>query len=218
MAETEIVAFDLEGTLSSGIAWEGMRDYLVAHGEGAKFQRFFRKNFLKALAFRVGIVRDERAFKERWILEIMRLFEGYSEARFAEAAAWVVERTFWPNRRDAVVEELLAHRENGRSVIVVSGMFEPILQQFAAKLQVDCIGTPLEVMDGRLTGEIVGQLNVGPNKVAKLQNLPGKLVAAYGDTVWDIPMLELAETAVVVHPDKLLREMAVQRNWRMIDS
>ena len=37
-AEREIVAFDLEGTLSAGVAWEGMRDYLVAHGEGDKFR------------------------------------------------------------------------------------------------------------------------------------------------------------------------------------
>lgn len=216
MAEAEIVAFDLEGTLSSGVAWEGMRDYLQAHGEGATFQRFLRKNLLRVLAFRVGILRDERAFKERWILGMMRLFAGYTPARFAEAAAWVAEQTFWPNRRVAVVEELLAHQENGRRVIIVSGMFEPILQQFAAKLQVESIGTPVEVEDGRLTGEIVGQLNVGPQKVAQLQKLPGKLVAAYGDTVRDVPMLERAETAVAVHPDKLLRETAVQRGWRII--
>ncbi|WP_420645026.1 HAD family hydrolase [Candidatus Leptofilum sp.] len=216
MAETEIVAFDLEGTLTAGVAWEGMRDYLQAHGEGAKFQRFFRKNLLKVVAFRVGILRDERAFKEGWILDVMRLFAGYTPAQFAEAAAWVVERTFWPNRRDVVVEELEVHKENGRSVIIVSGMFEPILQQFAAKLQVKSIGTPLEVVNGRLTGEIVGQLNVGKAKVAQLQNVPGRLVAAYGDTVRDIPMLQMAETAVAVHPDKVLRETAVQNGWRIL--
>jgi phosphatidylglycerophosphatase C len=114
--------------------------------------------------------------------------------------AWVADQTFWPHRRVAVVEELVAHRANGRRVLIVSGMFEPILQQFAAKLQVESIGTPVEVVNGRLTGEIIGQLNVGPPKVAQLQQLPGRLVAAYGDTLRDIPMLELAETAVAVHP------------------
>ena len=216
MAEPEVVAFDLEGTLSAGVAWEGMRDYLVAHDEGDKFKRFLRHNFLRVLAFRVGIIRNERAFKERWILDVMRLFAGYTPERFDEVAAWVANQSFWAHRRVAVVEELLAYKENGRRVIVVSGMFEPILQQFAAKLQVESIGTPIEVINGRLTGEIIGQLNVGQPKVANLQKLPGKLLAAYGDTVRDIPMLELAETAVAVHPDKLLKETAVQRGWRIL--
>lgn len=216
MAEPEIVAFDLEGTLSAGVAWEGMRDYLVAHGEGDKFRRFFRQNLLRVLAFRVGIIKDERAFKERWILGVMQLFAGYTPEHFAEVSAWVADKTFWHHRRAAVVDELLAHQENGRRVIIVSGMFEPILQQFAAKLQVEAIGTLVEVVNGRLTGEIIGQLNVGLPKVAKLQQLPGKLVAAYGDTMRDIPMLALAETAVAVHPDEILRETAVQRGWRIL--
>ena len=218
MAEPEIVAFDLEGTLSAGIAWEGMRDYLVAHGEGDKFRRFFRKNFLRVLAFRVGILKNERAFKERWILDMMRLFAGYTPERFAEVSAWVADRTFWHHRRVAVVEELIAYQEKGARVIIVSGMYEPILQQFAAKLQVEFMGTAIEVVNGRLTGEIVGQLNVGPPKAEKLQQLPGKLVAAYGDTMRDIPMLELAETAVAVHPDAILRETAVQRGWRILEA
>ena len=218
MAEQEIVAFDLEGTLSAGIAWEGMRDYLVAHGEGDKFRRFFRKNFLRVLAFRVGILKNERAFKERWILGMMRLFAGYTPERFAEVSAWVADRTFWHHRRVAVVEELIAYQEKGARVIIVSGMYEPILQQFAAKLQVEFMGTAIEVVNGRLTGEIVGQLNVGPRKAEKLQQLPGKLVAAYGDTMRDIPMLELAETAVAVHPDAILRETAVQRGWRILEA
>jgi len=216
MAEQEIVAFDLEGTLTAGVAWEGLRDYLLAHGEGDKFRRFFRKNLLPVLAFRFGLLRDERAFKERWILGIMRLFADYTTQRFEEVAAWVVERTFWPNRRDLLVAELERHVANGRHVIIVSGMFEPILQQFAAKLQVASMGTALEVVNGRLTGEIIGQLNVGRAKVARLQQA-GQLVAAYGDTARDIPMLELAETAVAVHPDKQLRQAALQNNWRILE-
>jgi len=215
MAEPEIVAFDLEGTLTAGVAWEGMRDYLKVHEQEDKYRRFFRKNILLVLAYRFGLLRDERAFKERWILGIMRLFADYAPQQFEEVGAWVVRQTFWPQRRVAVVEELEGHRENGRRVIIVSGLFEPILQQFAAKLQVASIGTQIEVVNGRLTGEVIGQLNVGQAKVKRLQQM-GRLVAAYGDTVRDIPMLELAETAVAVHPDPKLRQAAEQHNWRIL--
>lgn len=215
MDSNEIVAFDLEGTLTAGVAWEGMRDYLKAHGEEDKYRRFLRKNLLPVLAFRLGLLRDERAFKERWILGVLRLFAGYTPEQFEEVAAWVVGQTFWSQRRVAVVEELEAHVANGRRVIIVSGMFEPILQQFAQMLQVESMGTPVAFEDGRFTGEIIGQLNVGQAKVARLQQV-GRLVTAYGDTVRDIPMLELAETAVAVHPDPKLRQAAEQRNWRIL--
>jgi HAD superfamily phosphoserine phosphatase-like hydrolase len=215
MAEQEIVAFDLEGTLTAGVAWEGMRDYLKAHGEEDKFRRFFRKNLLPVLAFRFGLLRDERAFKERWILGVLHLFAGYTPERLDEMAAWVVSHTFWPQRRVAVVEELEGHVANGRRVIIVSGMFEPILQQFAGMLQVESMGTAVAFADGRFTGEIIGQLNVGQAKVTRLQQA-GRLVVAYGDTVRDIPMLELAETAVAVHPDPKLRQAAEQHGWRIL--
>ncbi len=215
MAEPEIVAFDLEGTLTAGVAWEGMRDYLQAHGEEEKFRRFFRKNLLPVLAFRFGLLRDERAFKERWILGVLHLFAGYTPQKFDEMAAWVVSHTFWPQRRVAVVEELERYRANGRRVIIVSGMFEPILQQFAGMLQVESMGTAVEFVDGRFTGEIVGQLNVGQAKVDRLQQV-GRLMAAYGDTVRDIPMLALAETAVAVHPDAKLRRAAELHGWRIM--
>ena len=216
MANAEVVAFDLEGTLTAGVAWEGMRDYLLAHGEGKKYRRFFRRNLLRALAYRFGLLRDERAFKERWILDILRLFAGYSPERLEEMAAWVVSHVFWPQRRVAVVEELLGHQANGRRVIIVSGMFEPILQQFAEMLRVESMGTALEFGNGRFTGKIIGQLNVGQAKVARLQQA-GQLVAAYGDTLRDIPMLSLAETAVAVHPDKQLRQAAEQNGWRILE-
>jgi phosphoserine phosphatase len=69
------------------------------------------------------------------------------------------------------------------------------------------MGTVVEFVDGRFTGEIIGQLNVGQAKVDRLQQV-GRLVAAYGDTVRDIPMLSLAETAVAVHPDPRLPNSA----------
>jgi hypothetical protein len=86
VAEPDIAAFDLEGTLSSGVAWEGLRDYLQAHDEGKKFSRYVRKNIVRVMAFRLGLLRNERAFKEQWIVGLMRLFVGYTPQRFEEVA------------------------------------------------------------------------------------------------------------------------------------
>jgi len=39
------------------------------------------------------------------------------------------------------------------------------------------------------------------------------IVAAYGDTLSDLPMLEMSEQPVAVYPDKKLLRVAVERGW-----
>lgn len=219
-ADIEFVASDLEGTLSAGVTWEGMRDYLLAYGRQTAVRRFMRGNFLKTVRYKLGLLRDERAFKERWILDLLRLFTGFSQAQMDEVSYWVVEKTLWPARRQVVVDALRQHQENGRRVIIVSGLFAPMLEVFAAKLQMEAIGTPLRFENGRFTGEIAAPLNVGERKTAHLAALvpAGRLAAAYGDTVRDIPMLQMSREPVAVSPDAGLRTHAQAHGWRILDA
>jgi phosphoserine phosphatase len=118
-----------------------------------------------------------------------------------------------------VVDELRAHRAEGRRVVLVSGMIEPLLRIVAQEVgDVDAIGTPLEFVDDVFSGELADPFNVGPRKVAQLRYFAtdGKIHSAYGDTVRDIPMLEMAFDPVVVAPDAGLREAAAANNWRII--
>ncbi|MCB9420655.1 MAG: HAD-IB family phosphatase [Ardenticatenaceae bacterium] len=214
------VASDLEGTITAGETWRGMRDYLVENGYEKRYRRFFVRRIPGLFLFRMGWVKNERAFKERWILGLLRLFKGLDEAEMAAMAKFVAMQTLWPTRREKVVAELQAHQANGRSVIIVTGLFEPILQILARELGgFDCIGTPLLFENGRFTGKTATPLNIGQHKVEHLQArlYQGKLAAAYGDTVRDIPMLELAQEPVAVHPDARLRQTALNRGWRILE-
>jgi HAD superfamily phosphoserine phosphatase-like hydrolase len=214
-----IVAFDLEGTITAAETWRGMRDYLRANGRSAEFRRFFLRHLPGVIGYRLGLLRDMLAFKERWVLGILALYGGMSRAQLEEMGDWVAEQVLWPSRRQAVVVELEAHRENGRSVIIVSGMFEPILAPIAAKLGVQAMGTPLLFEGDLFTGRADGPLNVGERKVARLEQLLGNgrtLHAAYGDTRRDIPMLHLSQEPVAVHSDAALRREAEANGWRVL--
>jgi phosphoserine phosphatase len=196
-----------------------MRDFLVENGRSREYRRFFLRNVPGLFLFRKGWV-NERAFKERWILGLLRLFKGYDEAEMAAMAEFVATETLWPTRREVVVNELQSHQANGRTVIIVTGLFEPILQHLAQQLGgFASIGTPLLFENGRFSGNAATPLNIGECKVTQLQTYlqDGQLVAAYGDTVRDIPMLELALEPVAVHPDKELREKAVSLGWRILE-
>ncbi len=214
-----VVAADVEGTLSAGAAWKGMRDYLRANGEGDKYKKFLRRWMFRIIKFRLGLIANERAFKEQWIVEMLHLFTDYSPERMLEMGHFVVENEVWPNRRQAVVDELLAHKENGRRVILVTGVMEPVLTHVAQKMGIEAIGTPLLYADGRFTGEIAGTFNTGESKVEQLHPFlqDGKIYSAYGDTAADIPMLNICHEPVAVYPDKMLRKTAVANGWRILE-
>ncbi|MCA9970343.1 MAG: HAD-IB family phosphatase [Anaerolineales bacterium] len=213
---TPIVAFDLEGTLSAGQAWRGLRGYLEANGRSADFRAFLRPRLPRVLLYRLGLL-NRRRFQEGWIVDLLRLFAGLTPEELAAVGRWVVDEELWPRRRRAVVAELARHRDAGRQVLIVTGIIQPILDEFAARLAVTGRGTAVSFVDGRFTGA-VPHLNTGDHKVAYLRQLTDgrPLAAAYGDTVADIPMLAMSETAVVVHPDKRLRRVADARGWRVM--
>ncbi len=212
------VATDLEGTLTAGSAWRGMYDYLLAHGQSKGVKGFYYGRLPEYFARR-WTGRDLREFKNRWIHDLLRMFKGYSEGEFQEMAAWAVENELWPKRRLNVLAELEQHRQNGRRVIVVTGLFEPYVAALLDKLPgFEAIGTPILFEDGRLTGELATPFNVGEKKVEKL--LPfmsrGKIFGAYGDTVADRFLLAVSRQPVAVHPDKALRRLAQAEGWRIL--
>lgn len=214
----EIVASDLEGTLSAGSVWQALRSYLVTHGHEAAFKQFNRKFVPEYMMVKLGL-RKEQVFKEKWLLGLLRLYAGFTEAEFAEVAEWVVAQEVWPQRRLPLLTELADHQANGRSVIIVTGVFQPILDNLAARLGFEAIGTGMAFANGRFTGEASTPLNIGEQKVVTLHQRFGDvpLYAAYGDTAPDIPMLKMSTHPVAVSPDKKLRALAETENWRILE-
>ena len=66
--------------------------------------------------------------------------------------------------------------------------------------------------------EIAAPFNVGARKRDQLRSFArdGKIPAAYGDTVYDILMLEIREQPVAVNLDKTLRQVVEPGSWRVL--
>jgi phosphoserine phosphatase len=216
---TELIATDLEGTLTAGQAWRGMRSYLEANQYKRHFRRFYWSKVPNLLKMRLGR-QTPGNFKMEWMSGMLHLFAGFSRDEFAEVADWVVEAELWPKRRKDVLDELRHEQENGRSIVIVTGIFEPIISRFAEKAGgFDFIGTPVEYNGDLLTGKTAAPFNLGAKKVESLKpyTINAPLYAAYGDTAPDIPMLKSSQRPVAVYPDAELRETAVSLNWRIIE-
>ena len=211
-----IVASDLEGTLSSGETWKAMAAYLERDGKSQAYRNFFNARFPRALLAQTGII-NRREFQNRWIEELIGLFTGLSLEEFRAVGEWVVEHHLWPQRKTQVTAELEQYKLEGARVILVSGTYQPVLEAFAARLNAEAIGSPLEVVNGILTGRLAGAINVGVQKVTSLQALGiTSLEAAFGDTLPDSAMLEMARKPVVIPSDKKLEQLALERGWRIL--
>src|SRR4051812_49794619 len=69
------------------------------------------------------------------------------------------------------------------------------------------LGTVAEVVDGRFTGRLVGEMMHGESKAQAVRALADRegldlaRCTAYSDSTNDLPMLSLVGTAVAVNPD-----------------
>lgn len=214
------VATDLEGTLSAGEAWRGIAAYLTAHGGKREHQFFFAAHFVPALLARAGIL-DKQTFRNQWLIDQLELLKGSTAKELQTLAAWVVENELWAKQRAQVIAELKQHHDAGCAILIATGAYEPIANAFAQKMNLQNIrvlATPLEMTNGRATGKFAGALGVDTLKAQRVRQAIGNgiLVAAYGDTAPDVPMLEMSQEPVAVAPDAALQKIAAARGWRVL--
>ncbi len=106
-------------------------------------------------------------------------------------------------------------RHAGIHSVLVSGGFTYFTERLKARLGFDhAYGNLLEVVDGRLTGRIVGDVVDAAAKAAHLVRIRDELglspdqVIAAGDGANDIPMLRAAGFGVAFHAKPVLRQVA----------
>ncbi len=114
------------------------------------------------------------------------------------------------------------HRDEGRTVILMSGSLSFLVKLFHEHFQTDImVADELEVADGKFTGERVGLRPYAQNKAALAQELATtygfdlSTSYAYGNHRSDVYKLELFGYPVVVNPDRELRRIATERNWQI---
>lgn len=214
------VATDLEGTLSAGEAWRGIAAYLRTHGRQRDHQIFFAAHFVPAVLARAGIL-DKTAFRTQWLVDQAKLLKGYSAEELQTLAEWVVEHELWAKRRAPVLAELKQHHDAGCAILVATGAYEPIANAFARRMNLQnlhVLSTPLEMVNGRATGNFADAIGIDARKAERIRAHigAGTLIAAYGDTAPDVPMLEMSVQPVAVSPDRALEKIAREKGWRVL--
>ena len=132
-------------------------------------------------------------------------------------AEWGVFNELWPKGRVDVLRELERKRLSGAQIVLVSGPYQPMVEAFARKIKAKAIGTQLRYEDGKLQGIELPVISY-QRKAEKVSALypDARIIAAYGDTLSDLPMMEISDNPVAVYPDEKLLRVANERGWRVI--
>jgi phosphoserine phosphatase len=106
-------------------------------------------------------------------------------------------------------------RRLGYHVGVVSGGFRQVIEPLAHELMLDFVAAnELEIVDGKLTGRVVGQIVDRPGKAKALRDfadqvgVPMAQTVAVGDGANDIDMLSAAGLGIAFNAKPALREVA----------
>jgi len=203
--EVEVVAFDVDGTLT-------VRDcvfpFLLRAGGPGRMARAVLGHplLLASLVLR----RERNALKAHFVRACLAGLDAEQVSRTGAEFALTVA-SGWMRADIAAV--LRRHQDEGRVVVLVSASLSPYLEPLGEILEVDAVlCTELEELDGTLTGELAGPNCRGEAKVEALRRWAGDagithdgwLVAAYGDSSGDTEMLALAALGVNVSRTELV--------------
>ncbi len=210
-----IVASDLMGTLTTGSPFLGLVDWVKHNQSKARANFYFASAMPSYILAKNGWI-DWQAWGQKLMVESLAYIKDATPEKLAHASEWVVEHDFWKKRREDVVARLVKYREQGAKVYIASSVVEPFIEPFAKRIGAQAIGTPVEIVNGRV--RMAGGLMSNEKKIEQVLSRLGvdRVDVAYGDTILDVPLLEHAEHPVAVYPEAKLKVIALQRGWEII--
>lgn len=153
----------------------------------------------------------------------LKILKGFSPQEMRELVAAALE----PVLKPLVYRDPLAlareHKARGESVYIVSAALHEIVDALAAELDFDgALGTVCAVENGIYTGHSIRALHheAKAQAVRALAAENGFDLAqctAYSDSHSDLPFLEAVGHPVAVNPDRVLRRIARERGWPVLE-
>ena len=210
-----IVVSDMMGTLTTGSPFLGLVDW-VKHNQSKLRANWYMTSIMPSYVLAKRGLIDWQKWGQKLMIDSLAYIKDATPENVMHASEWVVEHDLWKKRREDVVARLIKHREDGANVYIASSVVEPFIEPFAKRIGAETIGTPVEIVGGKL--RMVGGLVADEKKIEQVLSRLGveRVDVAYGDTILDVPLLEHADRPVAVYPEARLKKIAMERGWEII--
>ncbi len=199
---------------------------LIATNSGVSFMRYsFRrgkigrwkvlKSMVDYFRYRFDLLNMEKAYRET-----LKVLVGVREKEFIQfCQEWfeeMIPNFIYPQAVDFIRQ----HKAKGETAVIISNATIYAVAPLARYLEVPhCLGTRLEVCNGRFTGNYTEPLCFRSGKIfwaeKLIREVGGEFSAAtfYTDSITDLPLLERVRHRRIVNPDPQLRALAKKRKW-----
>lgn len=212
-----LAIFDLDNTLIAGDSDYNWGVFLV------------EKQLVDAETYRIANERFYQDYKNstldiRTYLQFsLEPLKRFSLNELSEMHAEFMRNHIEPIMLSKAQALLQKHRDQGDHLLIITATNGFITRPIAKRLGVDDIlATDPEVIDGRHTGNFIGEPCFQAGKITHLHEWlthnQHSLTGAYfySDSINDLPLLELVDIPVAVDPDERLAAIAQERNWNII--
>jgi HAD superfamily hydrolase (TIGR01490 family) len=208
-----IAFFDLDLTITKAISGRVLAQR--AFKKGLMNRSDIANAIFLGLAYRIGFADPVKTMEKMlgWV-------KGMPEHVLKELCSEVVRDIMLPSVHSEVFDELKMHRSENATTVILSSSLVQICKEVADSLDIDdVICSMLEVKNGFLTGRPVGNLCYGVEKLIRLKEYCEKNNNRiedswyYGDSISDLPALEVVGHPVCINPDKKLFKAAKKNRW-----
>ena len=205
----QLAVFDCDGTLWAGDAGFGFFDWELTRGLGSDdVVRWARARYEDYL---VGTVSEDDM-----CAEMVTINRGLPVADVMHAAGEFFEEKmlsgFFPEMKDLVFRL----QDIGSEIWAVSSTSEWVIQAGMKHFGIPAdriLAAKVQIEQGTITDQLV-RVPSGEGKPRAIREVvDGDLDAAFGNSRWDIGMLEMAKHAFAVNPNADLEKLAGERRW-----
>lgn len=151
----------------------------------------------------------------------------FTMSELAQLHQEFTQKFIQPHISDMAKMLVQSHRNAGDELLVISSTNEFIITPICHLFGIEnIIGTQLEIINNRYTGNYIGTPSLKEGKITRLNQWlahRGETLASYGKTYFysdsknDLPLLRLVDEPVAVNPDAELLLEAQQKGWAILN-
>lgn len=205
----KIAVFDCDGTIWSGDAGTGFMEWSLEQGLVSRSTADWIDN--RHRAYRAGNV-DEVTICG----EMVQIYSGLREQELQSAAARYFEEFVRQRYFPEVLSVLAKLQQSGVQIWAVSSTNRWVIEEGVRELGIPrerVLAAAVGVKDGIITSDIV-DIPTGSGKAVSLRRHGiANPDVAFGNSIHDLAMLELAQRAFPVNPSPALIQAAAERGW-----
>jgi len=222
--KTIAALFDCDGTLYAAQFGRGLLKYASEHQRKGAVSMYYTVILLPYVLGKFGLITNEKYLRPL-IANLARLVRGMSEQEGENVFKWVAHDYLLPTQRPDVVDRLRGHQVQGHKVVLVSGVFMPVLERIAQAFRVTgFVGTQIEFCNGHYSGHIIPPVITGSDKnrytreffSSRGMDVDWDASYAYADSITDQSLFDLVGNPAAVYPDAKLQGLAQTKSWEIL--